>query len=309
MSETAWPAPAKLNLFLHIVGRRPDGYHRLQTLFQFLDHGDTVYLRPRRDGRIRRVAPVAGVPEGQDLAVRAARRLQAHTGRRLGVDIRVQKRLPMGGGLGGGSSDAATVLVALNAIWRTGLDLEALARLGLKLGADVPVFVRGEAAWGEGVGEALTPAVLDEPWFLVIHPGPGIATAEVFASPGLTRNTPAMKIPPLLPPGAGGYSVAGVMAGTRNDCQAVVSERYPAVREALDWLARHAPSRMTGSGACVFAPFPDETRARAVLVRLPSRWEGFVARGRRRSPLYTRAAGEQSVPGRGPAGACPGESV
>jgi 4-diphosphocytidyl-2-C-methyl-D-erythritol kinase len=274
---TGWPAPAKLNLFLHITGRRSDGYHLLQSVFQFLDHGDTLHFEPRTDDRIRRVTDLAGVPEEKDLVVRAARLLQEATGYRGGVDIVVEKRLPMGGGLGGGSSDAATVLVALNHLWRLGLAEDRLAELGLRLGADVPVFVRGRAAWAEGVGEHLTPVEgLPEPWFVVLVPPVHIATAELFNDPDLTRNCPPLKIRDFLH-GQGG-----------NVFEPVVRRRYPGVAMALDWLGEKGPARLTGTGACVFAPFASEEQARAVLAARPASLDGFVAQGRNRSPLRDR---------------------
>jgi 4-diphosphocytidyl-2-C-methyl-D-erythritol kinase len=274
--DAPWPAPAKLNLFLHITGRREDGFHLLQTVFQFLDYGDELYFTLRDDGVVSRVSDLPGVAAESDLVVRAARLLQAETGCPRGVDIRVEKRLPMGGGLGGGSSDAATTLVALNALWRLGLPEERLAALGLGLGADVPVFVRGRAAWAEGVGERLEPVDLPEPWYLVLVPPVGVATAAVFGAPELTRDCPAITIRDFL---------AGM---GENVCEPVVRRRFPAVAEALDWLAGYAPSRMTGTGCCVFAAFADESEARGVLAQLPAGWSGFVARGRNRSPLLER---------------------
>lgn len=276
MASAPWPAPAKLNLFLHIVGRRPDGYHLLQTAFQFLNHSDLVYLSPRRDAQVCLLSPLPGVAAETDLTVRAARLLQHHCRVDRGIDIRLDKHLPMGGGLGGGSSDAATVLVALNALWRTGLANDELAVLGLQLGADVPVFVRGHAAWAEGVGEQLTPIDLAEPWYAVLVPPVTVSTADVFAAPELTRNTRAITISDFLS-GAG-----------HNDCEAVVRRRYPAVAEALDWLRDFAPARLTGTGACVFARFTDAEEARNVLGQLPRGWIGFVARGCNRSPLLAR---------------------
>jgi 4-diphosphocytidyl-2-C-methyl-D-erythritol kinase len=272
----AWPAPAKLNLFLHILGRRPDGYHELQTLFQFLEYGDALHFTLRRDGRIRRVSALPGVEEEHDLVVRAARLLQETAGGRLGADIRVEKRLPLGGGLGGGSSDAATTLVALDALWELGLGEDRIAALGLRLGADVPVFVRGRAAWAEGVGERLSPAEPEQPWYAVIDPGVRIPTAAVFADPELTRDS--------LP-----VTMSDFLSGKcRNDCEALVLARYPAVAEAQRWLARSGRARMTGTGACVFAAFATREQARAALERLPGRWRGFVARGANRSPLLAR---------------------
>ncbi|MGD2074390.1 MAG: 4-(cytidine 5'-diphospho)-2-C-methyl-D-erythritol kinase [Gammaproteobacteria bacterium] len=272
-----WPAPAKLNLFLHVTGRRPDGYHELQTLFQFLDRCDALWLEPLAGADIRLEGGAPGVPPERDLIVRAARALATRAGCRQGARMRVDKRLPLGGGLGGGSSDAATTLVALNLLWGLGLGDDELAELGLGLGADVPVFLRGEAAWAEGVGERLARMEgLEEPWYLVLKPAVSVSTAEIFSDPALTRNTPRITIPDFL-------SGAGV-----NHLEAVVVRRYPEVGRALEWLSRHAPARMTGSGACVFAPFANRREAEAVLGQLPAPWSGFVARGRNRSPLLDR---------------------
>lgn len=274
----AWPAPAKLNLMLRIVGRRQDGYHLLQTVFQFLDVADRLRFQIRPDGEIRRASSLQGVPEEQDLVVRAARLLQQESGVSLGADIHLEKLLPMGGGLGGGSSDAATTLVALNQLWHAGLSDDRLAALGLRLGADVPVFVWGFAAWAEGVGEVLEPLELPEPWYLVIVPPCHVSTAEVFSDPELTRDSPRITIPDFL-------------AGrTENDCLAVVARRYRAVAEAMDWLAQYATPRLTGTGACVFAVFEDETSARQVLQRLPGHYQGLVAKGVNRSPLLEAVA-------------------
>lgn len=276
MHADYWPAPAKLNLFLHITGRRPDGYHELQTVFQFLDYGDRLSFTPRDDGRVTRIGEVAGVAEADDLVVRAARLLQAHTGCKLGADITLEKRIPIGGGLGGGSSDAATVLVALNRLWRLDLAVDELASLGLQLGADVPVFVRGHAAWAEGVGESLQSVQLPEPWFLVVSPGCHVATAEIFRAPELTRDCKPIKLCDFIA-GAGG-----------NVCEPVVRARYPEVDQALSWLAKYGPARMTGTGACVFVPFDNEPAAKAVLLMLPDKWQGFVAQGLNLSPLMRR---------------------
>ncbi len=281
-----WPAPAKINLFLHVVGRRPDGYHLLQTHFQFLDHGDDIAIEVRADGRISRLNDLPGVPAEQDLVVRAARALRDATGCPLGADLAVTKRLPRGGGLGGGSSNAATVLVALNRLWGTGLDVDRLAALGLALGADVPVFVRGEAAWAEGVGEHLTPLPAEESWCLVIHPGCEVPTAAVFKDPQLTRDTPAMTIAALPP------------ALTHNDCEPVTRRLYPAVGAALDWLGGYAPARMSGTGACLFASFATRDAALDVGRQVPAAWTWFVARRCNRSPLLARLAAE---PARRPA--------
>lgn len=271
-----WPAPAKLNLFLHITGRRPDGFHLLQTVFQFLDYGDELHFSVRDDGAVRRLSDLPGVAAEADLVVRAARLLQAETGCRRGADIRVDKRLPMGGGLGGGSSDAATALVALNALWQLDLPEDRLAGLGLSLGADVPVFVRGRAAWAEGVGERLEAVELPEPWYLVLVPPVSVSTAAVFGAPELTRDCPPITIRDFLT-GLGG-----------NVCEPVVRARFPAVAAALDWLGHFAPARMTGTGSCVFAAFGSERAAHQVLAKVPAGWQGFVARGCNRSPLLER---------------------
>ena len=283
-----WPAPGKLNLFLHVVGRRPDGYHELQTAFQFIDLWDSIRFYQRPPGVIERLGAIPGVAAEDDLVVRAARRLAAaaaETGVSLmqGVAIEVEKRLPMGAGVGGGSSDAATVLVALNQLWGTGLDTERLASIGLSLGADVPVFVRGHAAWAEGVGERLVPVDLPEPLYLLLQPDVAISTAEVFKAPELTRDSPVI-------------TIAGFLqAGGRNDCEPVVRLRYPVVAAALDWLGRHGPARLTGTGSCVFAPMVDATHAAAVLAAKPSEWQGWITRGLNRSPLTARLQFEQQV--------------
>lgn len=269
-----FPAPAKLNLFLHVTGRRADGYHLLQSVFRLVDYSDTVWLGVRRDGRIERLADVPGVPADQDLTVRAARLLQEATACPLGADIHLEKRLPMGGGLCGGSSDAATVLLALNRLWNLGLPRQRLEELALRLGADVPVFVYGRSAFAEGVGEKLTPIPLPPAWYVVLIPPVAVATAGVFAAPELTRNTPPIKIADFLS-GAG-----------RNDLQPVVVKEYPEVARHLDWLGRFGEARMTGSGACVFLAVENEAGARAILRELPRDMQGFVARGLDRHPLY-----------------------
>ena len=270
------PAPAKLNLFLHITGRRADGYHLLQTLFVFLDFCDEITLAVRADGVIRRTTASTSVAEAADLSVRAARLLQQAIGCRLGADIGVLKRIPMGGGLGGGSSDAATVLQGLNRLWQCGLDDDQLAALGLQLGADVPVFVRGHAAWAEGVGEQLTPVVVPEVWYVVIHPRVHVPTAELFSAEDLTRNCPPIKL-------AAFHNGLGV-----NVFQSVVEERYPEVAEASSWLARHAKAVLTGSGSCLFAEVSSEIEGTSILQRLPEKWFGFVAKGQVVSPLQQR---------------------
>ena len=274
MQMLTLPAPAKLNLMLHITGRRADGYHELQTLFQFLDYGDELSFRLREDGQIRLLTELPGVDHDSNLIVRAARMLQRESGRTLGADIQLTKRLPMGGGIGGGSSDAATTLLGLDHLWNTGLGEDRLAELGLSLGADVPVFVRGRAAFAEGVGERLQPVDLAEPWFLVIAPQVSVSTAEIFADPELTRNTPAITVRSLL---------AG---GGHNDCQPVVEKRYPEVRNALSLLNKFVQARMTGTGACVFGSFPNEGEADKVRRQLPATLPSFVARGRNVSMLH-----------------------
>ena len=279
MTALTLPSPAKLNLFLHITGRRDDGYHELQTLFQFLDHGDTLTLTPRDDGAIHLYPDIDGVPTEQNLIVRAARRLQEATGTFLGADILLDKQLPMGGGLGGGSSNAATTLVGLNHLWQARLDEDQLADLGLALGADVPVFVRGQAAFGEGVGEKLTPVQVPEDWFVVLKPDVEISTAEIFSNPGLTRNTPRIKIAPAFEGDASGY---------RNDCEDVVKQLYPEVKNSLDWLSTFGPARLTGTGACIFGRFPTEAEARNVWAERPTGINGFVARGVNTSPLHKK---------------------
>jgi 4-diphosphocytidyl-2-C-methyl-D-erythritol kinase len=273
-----WPAPAKLNLFLHITGRRPDGYHELQTVFQLLDFGDRLRFQLRDNGEIQRLSNVPGVAPENDLTVRAAQLLQQHSGCSQGVAIEIDKRIPMGGGLGGGSSDAATVLVALNAVWECGLDEGQLAQLGLSLGADVPVFVRGKSAWGEGVGEQLQPMQLPEAWFFVLCPNVSIPTAELFASPQLTRDARPIKIRDYFA-GAGS-----------NVFESVVRERYPAVNEAMNWLAQASgvQARMTGTGSSIFVAVNDEQHAQQLKAALPGQWQGFYARGVNTSPLLSR---------------------
>lgn len=277
----SYPAPAKLNLFLHVVGRRADGYHLLQTVFRFLDFGDSLEITPRQDGVIRLLTPLPGVPENQDLCWRAAHLLQAHTGCRLGADIGLVKRLPMGGGLGGGSSDAATVLLALNRLWNVNLPRAELQALGLTLGADVPVFVFGRAAFAEGVGEVLTPWTPAPASYVVLTPPVHVSTPAIFAHPGLTRNTPSIRIAALFD----GFG--------RNDLEPLASELYPEVAEYLAWLSYQSSchgggqskARMTGSGACVFAGFPGRVEAEKVFALRPGHMKGFVADGLDQHPL------------------------
>ena len=270
---TLWPAPAKLNLFLHITGRRPDGYHDLQTLFQLIDLADDIQIQGRADAVIERQAGPPGVPAEADLVVRAARALQAAAGIRLGASLSVTKRIPMGGGLGGGSSDAATVLVALNQIWKCGLNEDDLAAIGVELGADVPVFVRGHSAWAEGRGERLTAVRLPEHWFALLHPQVHVPTAALFQAPELTRNSPPITMR--------GY----LQSGGRNDFEPVVRTRYPEVARALDWLGHFAPARLTGTGSCIFAPCATQDEAQDIVTRVPAPWRGMVARGMNVSPL------------------------
>jgi 4-diphosphocytidyl-2-C-methyl-D-erythritol kinase len=269
------PAPAKLNLFLHILGQRADGYHLLQTLFQLLDYGDELELSATPDGQLTvMVEPtLPDVPMTANLASRAALALRQHRPGPVGAHILNHTRLPLGGGLGGGSSDAATVLVGLNRLWGLNLGMEELCGLGLRLGADVPAFILGRSAWGEGIGEQLTPLDLPPAWYLVLKPDCDVATAAVFAHPQLTRHTRAMKI----------RAFSG--EGATNDCQSVVETMYPQVREARLWLARYAQPRLTGTGACLFARFGDRESARATLAEIPAVWSGFVAQGVNVSPL------------------------
>ncbi|PAK89049.1 4-(cytidine 5'-diphospho)-2-C-methyl-D-erythritol kinase [Stenotrophomonas rhizophila] len=270
-----FPAPAKLNLFLHITGRRADGYHELQSVFRLLDWGDRVRLQVREDGQVRRVGPsVPGVAEADDLAVRAAVLLKNHTNVAQGADITVEKRIPAGGGFGGGSSDAATVLVALNALWETGLDEDALAGLGLQLGADVPVFVRGRNAWAEGVGEQLTPLALPPAWYVIADPGVHVPTAALFASPDLTRDAPVAKIADF---------ASGSLLG--NAFEPVLRRREPAVEAVLIALDRIGRARLTGSGSGCFVEFATRAAAEQGLARLPKELRAWVAAGVERSPL------------------------
>ena len=271
-----WPAPAKLNLFLHITGQRSDGYHLLQTLFQFVDYCDQLYFEVRDDGVIQRLTDLQGIAEEDDLMVKAAHLLREHGSPNLGVDIRIDKRLPLGGGLGGGSSDAATTLVALNQLWGVGLTISELAKLGVSLGADVPVFVYGQAAWAEGIGEKLEAVELPEPWFVVLIPPVSVPTAAIFQSPELTRDCTPITIRDFL------------NGAATNVCESPVRKRYPEVAEALDWLGQFGDARLTGTGSCIFAEFADKAQADKVLEQLPSGWHGFTGHGRNRSPLQER---------------------
>ena len=287
-SSVSWSAPAKLNLFLHITGRRTDGFHELQTVFQFLDFGDVLRFVPRADGQLIRVTEVSGVAAADDLIVRAAKLLQRETGCTQGADIHIEKNLPMGGGLGGGSSDAATTLVALNQLWELGLDEDRLAELGLQLGADVPVFVRGRTAWAEGVGEKLTSVTLPEPWFVVLVPDVHVSTAELFSDSELTRDARPIKIRDYLASlVSGGDSKQDKEAEFGNVFEPLVRKKYAEIDAALTDLNQFAPARLTGTGGCVFAAFADEAQARDAAAQLEGRWQAIVARGCNRSPLFT----------------------
>lgn len=274
LKQISLPSPAKLNLFLYINNKRPDGYHELQTLFQFLDYSDTLHFEITDSGEITLLTEMVGVTPEQNLIYRAAKLLQEQTACPLGVNIRWQKRLPMGGGIGGGSSNAATVLVALNHFWQTGLSLDELAALGLKLGADVPVFVRGEAALAEGVGEKFTHCLPEEKWYVVLVPNVSISTAAIFAHPELPRNTPKRTVNALL------------SEAWENDCEKIVRKLYPEVDECLSWLLQYAPARLTGTGACVFAEFDSRAKAQLVFAQKPAAFQGFIAQGKNHSPLH-----------------------
>ena len=288
-----WPAPAKLNLFLRVTGRREDGRHDLQTVFQLLDFGDEVEITPRHDDRIVLLDPPPGLDAGNELSVRAARALRARAAAPRGVSIRLVKRIPQGAGLGGGSSNAATTLVALNRIWETGLDERQLAALGLRLGADVPVFVHGRSGWAEGVGERLLALPLPPLWYLVVHPRISVSTAEVFADPGLTRDSPPLKMPRL----SAGRPVdaAALLAAAGNDCEPVVRLRHPVVGRLIEWLRQRVEraewARMTGTGSAAFGVFRGEEPARRAIRELPEGWDGWgCARSRRIAVAQGRTA-------------------
>ena len=278
-ARDAWPAPAKLNLFLHITGRRDDGYHLLQSVFQFLDYGDELSFCLRDDGEIRRRSDNSGIRPEDDLSLRAAMALQQASGVRRGVDIDIHKKLPLGGGVGGGSSDAATTLVALNYLWKAGLSLQQLADIGLTLGADVPVFVKGEAAFAEGVGEKLSPIQLPEPWYLVVKPPVHVSTSEIFNDPQLTRNCQAITICDL-------QASAAAIDELSNVCEPIAKQHYPDIAHLIDYLKRYGHARMTGTGACVFVAFDNEIEARQALTELPKKYTGFVAKAKNVSPLH-----------------------
>jgi 4-diphosphocytidyl-2-C-methyl-D-erythritol kinase len=276
---TTWPAPAKLNLFLRVVGRRADGYHLLQTVFRLLDWGDEIRLRVREDGAIARIGGPDSIPPENDLVVRAARALQTAAGVRLGVDAAVDKHIPVGAGLGGGSSDAASVLVALNGLWETGLSRAQLAEIGVRLGADVPVFVHGRSAWAEGVGEKLTPLELPSRWYVILDPRVHVSTAELFQAPELTRN-------------AAPATMAGFTSGAVRDngFEPVARSRYREVASALDWLGQFGVARLSGSGGAVFLECGDEAGARGIAARCPEEFSAVVARGTNVSPLEAALA-------------------
>ncbi|MDR5819100.1 MULTISPECIES: 4-(cytidine 5'-diphospho)-2-C-methyl-D-erythritol kinase [unclassified Caballeronia] len=281
-------APAKLNLFLHITGRRPDGYHSLQTVFQLLDWGDRLHFTRRDDGVIRRKTDVPGVAESDDLVVRAARLLQQHTGVQHGVDIEIDKRLPMGAGLGGGSSDAATTLLALNRLWGVDLSREILQNLGLQLGADVPFFVFGQNAFAEGVGEALQAVKLPQRFFLVVNPAVHVPTAAIFSEKSLTRDTKVATMMDFLAQQRSDTNWPDSFG--RNDMQAVVAEKYAEVAQVLEWFSSLAPARMTGSGASVFAAFPSRAEAEMAQVKLPASWKSVVTASLDSHPLFAFAS-------------------
>jgi 4-diphosphocytidyl-2-C-methyl-D-erythritol kinase len=277
-----WPAPAKLNLFLHITGQRQDGYHLLQTVFQFIQLIDVIDFTILESGLVRRSSISLKIDERDDLVIKAAQKIKKRSGSKLGVDISVKKNIPIGGGLGGGSSDAATTLVALNELWQTGLSIDELSEIGLSLGADIPFFINGNAAWAEGVGDKLTPINLDECFYLVIYPNCGISTKAVFEASDLTRNTPRITIRDFRD------------GNGKNDCESYVRNHYHDVTEALDWLGEYASSKLTGTGACLFAQFSDENEANEVKYKLPTKWQGYVVKGINKSPLLGRLIHEKT---------------
>ena len=281
MISLGWPAPAKLNLFLHITGQRQDGYHLLQTVFQFIQLIDVIDFTILESGLVRRSSTSLKIDECDDLVIKAAQKIKKRSGSKLGVDISVKKNIPIGGGLGGGSSDAATTLVALNELWQTGLSIDELSEIGLSLGADIPFFINGNAAWAEGVGDKLTPIDLDECFYLVIYPNCGISTEAVFEASDLTRNTPRITIRDFHE------------GNVKNDCESHVRNHYSNVAEALDWLDGYAPSKLTGTGACLFARFSDEKKANEVKSKLPKKWQGFVVKGINKYPLLEKLANEE----------------
>jgi 4-diphosphocytidyl-2-C-methyl-D-erythritol kinase len=283
------PAPAKLNLFLHVTGRRPDGYHLLQSVFQLIDHGDTLHFDLRADERIVRTSDVPGVPEEQDLIVRALRALQGEYVKRHGrlppgIDVAVDKRLPMGGGLGGGSSDAATALMAANHLWQAGLSDAELMALGLPLGADIPFFLFGETAFAEGVGEELQAVAGQDAWYVVIEPGVAVPTVAIFTADDLTRDSKPITIADF---SRGQIESQGLIGFGKNDLQDVAARLFPPVAEAVEWLRQHGAARMTGSGACVFCAFSSEQEAESVVQQVPTKWKAWKAKALMRHPMKT----------------------
>jgi len=286
-AQLSLPAPAKINLFLHIVGRRADGYHQLQTLFQLLDYGDQLDFQDRNDAIITLGPAHPQIAEHDNLVYRAAQALQQaaqaqQPNRHYGADIHLRKRLPLGGGLGGGSSDAATTLIGLNRLWQLNFSREQLAAIGLELGADVPVFIHGRTAWAEGIGEILSPVEMAPRWFLILAPNVEVATAIIFSHQQLTRDAHAITIRAFLEQGG------------RNACQPIAEKLYPEVKTARTWLEQYATVRMTGTGACLFASFESEEQARLVLADVPQRWQAFVARGVNHSPAYRNETSSKS---------------
>ncbi|VFP86298.1 4-(cytidine 5'-diphospho)-2-C-methyl-D-erythritol kinase [Candidatus Erwinia haradaeae] len=277
---TKWPSPGKLNLFLHIIGRRSDGYHNLQTLFQLLDYGDTLLVENDRSGEIILLKSLSGVVDEKNIIVRAAKLLRdqaklcSKLPDRVGATLKIEKRLPIGGGVGGGSSNAATVLVALNYLWDINFSVEQLAALGLKLGADVPVFIYGLSSFAEGIGELLTPIVLPNKWYIVIYPNVSINTFQIFNDPFLTRSTPYRQLRDLL------------LGESHNDCESIARHYCNELEQLINWVGLHAHPHLTGTGSCVFAEFPTKVLALQTLSLVPKRWAGFVARGINLSPLY-----------------------
>ncbi len=280
-SADCWPAPGKLNLFLHITGRRDDGYHLLQTMFQFFDFGDSLYFDTNTSGKLNRLSEIKGVPQEQDLIIKAAKLLQQASGSTQGVDIKISKKLPMGGGIGGGSSDAATTLVALNQLWNINMSMAELAEIGIKLGADVPIFIHGKASWAEGIGEKISYLDVSEPYYLIIKPDCSVPTAEIFSHPGLTRDSQRLKI-------------TAFRRGLGNDCKVIVRTLYPQVAEALDWLSAYQTAELTGTGACIFAAFDSKEQALKIANKVPAKWDAIVARGMNLSPLNLKKASQHS---------------
>ncbi len=290
-------APAKLNLFLHITGRRSNGYHELQTVFQLLDYGDTIELTPDANNTVRLIKPTLGVADEDNIVIRAAKQLQAHLTQPRGVAINIDKRLPMGGGLGGGSSDAASTLLGLNQLWDLGLNIDELAAIGLKLGADVPVFVRGHSCFAEGIGERIHPLELPPAWFLIVKPPINVSTAVIFSHRQLTRDSVPIRIAAVFAPQPSSDSGASVGNERRrlspklnNDCEAVVRAEYPAVDKAFNWLNRYGSAQLTGTGSCIFASFTSEREARNAHKAMPAPLTGFVAKGLNKSLAYKHLA-------------------